>query len=148
MLKSLVAQQDVLESRWGEVEGLCAGAPRTLVHGDFQARNLRVRTGPAGATLVCFDWEMGGWGVPGADLASRRADPDPAAYAAVVRGHWPDVGPETVARLARVGKLFWVLAATDWTACELPNGWPESPMHHLRVYEARQENFLRGLGEA
>jgi aminoglycoside phosphotransferase (APT) family kinase protein len=144
-LESLVALQDALESHWGQVAGLCEGAPRTLVHGDFKAKNLRVRPGPAGAALLCFDWQTAGWAVPAADLASQ-ADRDHAAYEAVLRCHWPDVRPETLQRLAKVGRVFRALAATDWAARELADGWPEGPMQKLRGYAARLAEFLRSHG--
>ena len=42
--------------------------PRTFIHGDFAPKNMRVRAGPGGSTLLCFDWGSAGWGVPAADL--------------------------------------------------------------------------------
>ena len=49
---------------------VCAGMPRTLVHGDFIKRNLRVRPGPAGPRWCPIDWEFAGWGPPAVDLAA------------------------------------------------------------------------------
>jgi thioester reductase-like protein len=40
--------------------------PRTLIHNDFNPRNLALRPGPV---LCAFDWELATWGVPQHDLA-------------------------------------------------------------------------------
>src|SRR5262249_55908333 len=67
---ALLDELDRLESRWPEVELACEGLPRTMVHGDFRPKNVRVRGRDANATLFALDWEMAGWGVPAADLAA------------------------------------------------------------------------------
>ena len=139
-LCSLAARLDLLAARWGEVEQFCDGLPRTLVHGDFTRKNLRVRTGGGGLTLLPFDWgETAGWAVPAADLGSP-ARPDLDAYGSVLRDH--GAGPQDLRRLASVGKVFRYLAAIDWAARGLPRERPEESLTRLRIYEAR----LAGLG--
>ena len=42
VLLDLLSKLDMLEARWGEVADFCDTLPRTLVHGDFVSRNLRI----------------------------------------------------------------------------------------------------------
>jgi aminoglycoside phosphotransferase (APT) family kinase protein len=62
--------------------------PQTLVHNDFAARNIKVRNGQAGTTLLPFDWEKAGWGIPAADLEYLE-QADLAMYWSVVHRSWP-----------------------------------------------------------
>src|SRR5438552_7639352 len=87
LLRTVAGHCDALEARWEEVEECCAAMPRTLVHGDFVVKNLRVRDGPTGPELLIFDWELAGWGVPAADLAQfvgSTASPDLDVYCSVL----------------------------------------------------------------
>ncbi len=43
--------------------------PRTLIHNDFNPRNLAFRRNPHGLLLCAFDWELATLGVPQHDLA-------------------------------------------------------------------------------
>jgi hydroxymethylglutaryl-CoA reductase (NADPH) len=52
--------------RW--VRSLCAQRP-TLIHNDFNPRNLIVRDSPWGPVLCAFDWELATLGPPQRDLA-------------------------------------------------------------------------------
>jgi hypothetical protein len=90
VLESIVSKCEFLESRWRQVEELCAGFPQTLVHGDFTAKNLRVQTGRAGVALLPFDWEMAGWGVPAADLAQSARPAKKGNFSAHpdIFGYW------------------------------------------------------------
>jgi thiamine kinase-like enzyme len=92
--------------------------PRTLVHGDFVGRKLRVRGGPDRGELVPCDWESAGWGVPAIDLAQASvqakrfaAAPDLAAYASLLRAYGCGVSDEVVFRVSVCGKVFRCLAA-------------------------------------
>ncbi len=44
VFRNIAAHLDALESLWGELEEICDVMPRTLVHGDFVNKNLRVRS--------------------------------------------------------------------------------------------------------
>jgi hypothetical protein len=44
-------------------------APRTLIHNDFNPRNIALRREPAGLRLCAFDWELATLGIPQRDLA-------------------------------------------------------------------------------
>jgi hypothetical protein len=154
VLENIVSQCEVLESYWSQVEGFCAGLPRTLVHGDFNEKNLRVRAGRAGIALLPFDWELAGWGVPAADLAQSArlgrgrfaANPDVPTYWSVVREHWPSVDLQTIQQLANCGKLFRALAAINWRARNLSYEWVEWTMGHIRIYQAELIDAIQALG--
>jgi hypothetical protein len=43
--------------------------PRTLIHNDFNSRNVALRSTPGGPRLVAYDWELATLGAPQRDLA-------------------------------------------------------------------------------
>jgi aminoglycoside phosphotransferase (APT) family kinase protein len=122
--------------------------PRTLVHGDFIKRNLRVRPVETGPDLLPFDWEDSGWGVPAVDLAWRPlgASADLIAYWEVVRHHWPGVDLPTVRRWAALGTLFRSLAGADWDAPKLATPWVQKGVMRLTIYQDALADALRALG--
>lgn len=66
--------------------------PRTLIHHDFNPRNLALRGGPGAPRLCAFDWELATLGIPQRDLAELLCfvlDPAPARadVARLVEGH-------------------------------------------------------------
>jgi len=150
ILWNILAQYELLESRWSEVEKLCDNIPQTLVHGDFVAKNMYVRTSEDGIDVLPFDWEMAGWGLPAADLAqsppsSKRfsANPDIAVYGTMVRNFWPDVEIQTLRRLAKFGTLCRLLAAIEWTAQSLAYEWVQRPISYMSVYQSRLAETIR-----
>lgn len=54
---------------WGRLEAL----PRTLIHNDFNPRNLALRRTPQGPRLVAYDWELCTVSVPQRDCAELLA---------------------------------------------------------------------------
>jgi ATP-binding cassette subfamily B protein len=112
-----------LESRWDRIEARCDAMPHTLVHGDFVAKNCRVREASTRELeLVAFDWETAGWGAPAVDLASNAfgihgVGLDRKVYAAAMRDAWPGLRQRDLERAARIGDAQRVVAATRWS-CE------------------------------
>jgi thioester reductase-like protein len=53
-------------SQWAPALG---ALPRTLIHNDFNSRNVALRNAPAGPLLVAYDWELATIGAPQRDLA-------------------------------------------------------------------------------
>ena len=152
-LDSLLARFDQLDEHWDSLEDASTGLPSTLVHGDFNGKNLRVQSSPAGARIVAFDWEDSGLGVPNTDLAQVvttscriSASPDLATYLAVVRERWPDCDRANVERLATCGAVFRALAVIEWDAHHLAHDWADSFVPNLRLYEAELGHALRQLG--
>ncbi|HKZ78299.1 MAG TPA: aminoglycoside phosphotransferase family protein [Pyrinomonadaceae bacterium] len=155
-LRSVLSQFELLESHWGEVNRLSHSIPRTLVHGDFVAKNMVVRSNKAGMALLPFDWENAGYGVMITDLAQSpplstrfSANPDIATYWAVVRNYWPDVEIHALKRLANFGTLLRLIDAINWIAQSLAYEWVQEPMSKIEVYESRLAEVIRavGLGE-
>jgi len=152
ILRTILAQYELLESRWGEVELLCDNIPQTLVHGDFVAKNIYVRTDEEGSNVLPFDWEMAGWGVPTADLSQAPpssthfcANPDITEYWAIVRNFWPDLEIQILRRLARFGTLCRLLAAIEWAAQSLASEWVRRPMGYMSVYQSRLADTVRAM---
>jgi hypothetical protein len=119
VLESIVSRFDVLEACWSKVERFCDSMPKTLIHGDFQGKNLRIRHDQSGIGLLPFDWEMSGWGAPAADLAQGiRQQVDLAIYWSVVRHFWPHLEVRDIQRMANLGSIFWELSTISWKS------WP------------------------
>ena len=143
VLDRVLAQFDFVESRWEGIEDACRKMPRSLVHGDFAERNLRIRRGDAGLELVAFDWEVAGWGLPPVDLA----DADLRLYASAARDLWSSMDFETMLQMVSVCKLLrGGLAASNWTVPSLATEWVEKPILNLSIYQMRIRENLQALG--
>src|SRR5439155_1548683 len=125
-LDVLVARFDELDEDWDRLARACTGLPPTLIHGDFNGKNLRMQASPQGLQVGAFDWEDAGWAVPGVDLAQAvdpschiSASPDLATYWAVVRERWPNCDQTDIERLATCGAVWRALAAITWEAHHL-----------------------------
>ena len=143
VLRGILSRYEKLEQNWPQLEVLCRGLPRTLVHGDFVGKNIRIQKGSLGLTVRIFDWESAGWGIPVVDLAQAQPDagrvsanPDIHAYWVAVQGRWPTLDLDTVERLAHVGTVFRLLAAIGWVATGLESGSVQRTIGHLSVYES------------
>ncbi|HEU5323465.1 MAG TPA: phosphotransferase, partial [Methylomirabilota bacterium] len=154
-LDVLVAQFDQLEEHWDRLEQACRGLPPTLVHGDFNGKNVRVQATPTGPRLVVFDWEDAGRAVPSVDLAQvvstgckMSASPDLPTYWSVVRERWPDVARADVERLAACGAVFRALAVLTWDANHLAHPWANAFIPTLQMYADEMAHALRQLGWA
>lgn len=139
VLESVASQCDVLESRWSQVERFCEGMPRTLVHGDFVPKNVRVRTDQSGVALLPLDWETAGWGVPAADLVRV----DLVAYRSTVRQSWPRLDIRDIRQMANFGRIFRWLAAVSWASESLEYERIERPMRSMRICEAGMADAIQ-----
>jgi hydroxymethylglutaryl-CoA reductase (NADPH) len=77
-------------SWWAELERM----PRTLVHNDFNPRNIALRRD---GRLVAYDWELATVGVPQRDLAELLAFVLPASVGAGAVDHHLEVHRESLA---------------------------------------------------
>jgi hypothetical protein len=141
-LLNVLAAQDRIESRWSSVERACAGVPKTVVHGDLQPKNVRVREETSGLALYAFDWEMAGWGIPAADLVlnsrgSEMIQVDPEIYLSELGGQWPSIDAATIARLSTVGYLLRRIAVIDWQSMQLD--------FDVTVMQLLHQDVARGL---
>jgi Phosphotransferase enzyme family len=140
VLESVISQCNVLESCWRKVERFCDRMPQTLAHGDFTAKNIRVRNRQSGSALLPFDWEMAGRGTPAADLTYLE-QADLAIYSSVVRPSWPYLEVQDIEQMANLARIFRGLVAIGWGIWPLEEisweNWPSS--YRLPEYEARNE---------
>jgi hypothetical protein len=159
VLEAILSQGYLLESRWNRVVELCSRYPRTLVHCDFGSKNLRVRCSTAGVSLVAFDWEMAGYGIPAPDIAEpsgrglprrRVGDDSPDSelvdYWEVVRESWLGLDLDAIKELAEIGAVFRSLVAISWESESIGRGW--WPIEELHGYHADLAVALQHLGFA
>jgi hypothetical protein len=157
VVKAILSQGYFLESRWNCIEKLCYRFPETLVHCDFARYNLRVRPGATGISLVAFDWEMAGHGIPAPDLAeasgrgvprwrvnSQLPDFELVDYWSVVQTSWPALDLTAIKQLADLGAVFRLLAAISWESESIRRGY--WPICELRWYEVALAVALAQLG--
>ncbi|HYT82489.1 MAG TPA: ATP-binding cassette domain-containing protein [Gemmatimonadales bacterium] len=152
-LDRLLAHFEQLDEGWTRIERASTGLPPTLVHGDFNGKNVRVQASPQGARLVAFDWEDAGRGVPAVDLAQVidpscriSANPDLASYWSLVRTRWPECDQADVERLAICGAVFRALAVISWDAHHLAHPWANGFLPNLQMYAAELAHALDRLG--
>jgi hypothetical protein len=155
VLSAVLGQFDRLESAWPRLERACAAFPVTLLHADFQPKNLRIRDSGGDPELHPIDWETAGWGVPAADLARllRRGPVSHVAapvYAETIREHLPQLDLAAIERLSVIGVVFQSLAGVDWSCAELhfdSAAWLIEPINTMRLYHARIHDALDSSGE-
>ncbi len=154
-LDVLVARFDELDEDWDRLARACTGLPPTLIHGDFNGKNLRMQASPQGLRVGAFDWEDAGWAVPAVDLAQAvdpschiSASPDLATYWAVVRERWQHCDQADIERLATCGAVWRAVAAITWEAHHLARPWADAFIPNLRLYEAELTHALDRFGWA
>jgi hypothetical protein len=156
-MRTVIAQCDVIEAHWEELEKFFEGWPRSLVHGDFVIKNLKLRNGVADPALLVYDWEMSGWGVPATDLAQslgRCASPDLETYCAALKQDSPGRGNDAASpsgdlrRLADYGRLLRLVDKIYWDTVSIGGNTREfliRPVLTLRDYEPQLTDALRVL---
>jgi aminoglycoside phosphotransferase (APT) family kinase protein len=154
VLRAIVRQCDIAESHWGDVEEICGQLPRTLIHGDFAPKNMRLRTGAGAPTLLPFDWGSAGWGVVAADLVQAGPDgrwnywasPELAVYADAVREWSGGVGVRELDAVAAVGKMFRCLVCVRLSAEAFTTPWVERSARNMSIYRAEMADALCDVG--
>ena len=125
VLEGVLASTELLASRWDEVESCLRTIPRTVVHHDFCPDNLRALHRDGGVSVLPFDWEDSGWGVPAIDLAQLPGHPvysvmpDLEAYESIVRQTWSHVDQHEIRLLGEFGAVFRLIAELHWEAWRL-----------------------------
>jgi hypothetical protein len=143
VLDDMLRLLDEVAGYWPEIEAGCAPMPLALAHGDFAERNIRVRLDPAGVRLLAYDWEVGGWGLPGVDLV----DVDLAAYRAAVCDVWPSIEVEDLRRFAHLGQLLrGGIVSTSWASESLTTHWTRDVLLEFPHYARRIHRALDALG--
>ena len=141
VFRNVAAHLDELESLWGELEEICDVMPRTLVHGDFVNKNLRIRDAATGPVLLVFDWEFAGWGVPAADLAQfidRAASPDLSLYCSISNREQLHLDLRDIQAVAACGNLLRMVDQMSWATTDQEFVFPTrlvKAISLLRSYE-------------
>ena len=140
ILKSVLAKMETLEANWGNLVKFCQDFPQTMVHADFQPKNIRIKQGATGDVLCVLDWEMAGWGLPAVDLApshgmSSSSEVDLTVYLTIAREFWHNLDMPTLRFAVHVGLVFRRLAATYWSSTELSYPWVEKPVLSMEIYQ-------------
>jgi aminoglycoside phosphotransferase (APT) family kinase protein len=139
-LRALARRLQQVESHWAEVEERCAPLPRTLVHGDFTRKNVRVRDD---REVLAMDWEVAGVGIPGPDLLYA----DTAVWGESITAAWRDVDTPSLSTILKLGHLFrGALAPIDWRSFSLSSRWGVNAMADLRLYHERLAATMQELG--
>lgn len=143
LLRAATRRLDVIDAAWPQVVDGLDELPQSLVHGDFVRKNMRLRPGVDGPSIVAFDWEMGGWGVPLVDLGSI----DLGAYLSEAGPFW-GADSARLERLADLGRMFGLISAIGWEVPYLESPWLHRPMNRIAVYHARLGSVLVRLAPA
>jgi hypothetical protein len=138
VLDSILAHLNTLENGWHEVETFSDRMPHTLVHGDFVAKNIRIRSRAGATVLLPLDWETAGWGIPGPDLR----DVDPFRYWQSVHLVWTDLQFSDIQRLVHTGHLFRLLTAICWDSAGLGHNWIIKVMGRMTSYQVETEKII------
>jgi hypothetical protein len=145
-LSELLSICGEIEERWSVLEDICAAGPRTLAHGDFVKRNLRVRREQGADALVALDWECAGVAAPAADLELLILHPPLVLpYLSAIERFLPGLSGERISELGRIGVGLRLLAAVDWATAWLECSWPQTGMAQLRTYEPSIRAWARSL---
>jgi len=131
-----------IDAQWHRLERVCARFPRTLVHGDFVEKNMRVWRRRGSTELLALDWETAGWADPAADLWQLAGSPLLEHYCDVARAHGYDVDYDHAGDLAAVGVVFRWVAGLDWASQHLAYPWVERALGDIDFYVRRLDAAL------
>jgi Phosphotransferase enzyme family len=152
VLAAIATHCEVVESHWSEIARSCETLPRTLIHGDFAPKNMRIRSTPHGLALLAFDWGSAGWGMVAPDLAQVEpssgrwdywASPDLATYSSIVQDRWPHVSFQDIRRLAVIGQIFRCLVCVSLSAPSFATQWIEEAARNMAIYEGEIADAVR-----
>lgn len=141
-LDPLLRALDALEARWPEIEARCEGVPRTLVHGDFVRKNMRLVAGSSGPELLVFDWEFAGLGFPGQDTGRVGR----SHYGDALRAWWTGIDEIWLDRLFETGWIFRVMAQIRWASTGLCLPGSHYAVRSLQKYGCNLDAWMRDRG--
>ncbi|MGY1737100.1 phosphotransferase [Geodermatophilus sp. SYSU D00684] len=137
-----------VRSQWDEVSAFCATMPPTFVFGDFKDDNVRVVDGAGGPTLIGFDWNEAGWGVPALDVLTfeaHRTAPLLSEYLPIVSARWPEMTAERIRLLGVVGEIFRCGASMRWELQRLEWPWTQTAMARLRYHNDWMDRCIQAV---
>jgi hypothetical protein len=141
ILRKIISDCDLVESKWSQMMSICNGIPRTLTHGDLKKSNACLRNNNGTSELIVFDWETAGIGIPTTDVAKAKVDIN--AYWVCIRDFFPNLEYQDVQKSAEIGKLLRCLAGINWEAQSLAYEWISESIKIMNLYHVRIANALR-----
>jgi hypothetical protein len=114
-------------SNWESITLLYECLPHCVIHGDFKSKNIHLRSDPQQTSVLVFDWEYAGWGIPGIDM--WRLDED--EYLNAVKDHWPQTDTNTIRELKLLGSIFRFIDSYFWEVQRLHH--PIHPISKLKL---------------
>jgi hypothetical protein len=142
--QALLGHLDVIENGWPHVVRACTSAPQTLVHGDFNPANVRVRDEGDSAHLLVIDWAWAGAASPAADIAVIPGGRgELRAYYEILREAWPSLAWEDIERLHRIGRIFRLLQYVQWESISFAYPWIERAQRNMAEYERALHGLLQ-----
>jgi hypothetical protein len=142
VLKSVISELDNLETRWDKLDQFCEVIPSTLLHLDFNPKNVFVRSTTKELTLLPIDWEVAGWGIPAQDLVGAEIN----IYRSVVRDEWPDLSIHAIQRLANIGTLFWFIRKIYFYSYQIQNGKVDWSVNRIRQLNVDVPHLIQAAG--
>lgn len=127
-LRSVEAQLRDLHHVWTHLEAACHDMPRTVVHGDVQAKNLLVS---AEGDLLVLDWEHCVTGDPSCDLSPCL---DPQAYRERAVEAWPWLTRCRLRRMVDAGAVLRMIDAIAWENRRLDSPRWRKALRHMEAY--------------
>ncbi|MFN3587084.1 MAG: phosphotransferase, partial [Moraxellaceae bacterium] len=122
---------------WPEIEAL----PRTLIHNDFNPRNIAFRQDGDGLRLCAYDWELATLHLPQRDLAELLAFTLNTPFGAEEINHYVELHRRELARHAGVAidaqqwRRGYTLAVCDLLVSRLPLYLMAHTFRHYRFME-------------
>ncbi len=148
-LKAAMHLCNGVASHWDDLQEFCETLPKTLVHGDFVVKNIRVRQSEKGLEILPFDWDCGGWGTPLIDLAQACGDtasPNIKTYLETLADQGQDFNFRSARQLTNYATILRCVAAISWVAPFLEVDWLPTSIYKLRVYSARLAREINAAG--
>lgn len=139
LLSELVGQCKVLQRRISEMQSVFDSMPKTLVHGGFYGKNVRVGWREDRQVILAYDWESTGWGCPAVDLAFV----DPELYRTHCSAHGLDVSLSTLRDVAVFGRMLWVVKAIPGERKTLASPWLDRVMSKLAYYRDEMNRAMQ-----
>jgi len=149
VLTKILAYCDLLDAHWGTIEAIQKAMPHAAVHGDFVIKNVCIQEGAAEPTLLVFDWELSGWGVPGTDLAQfvgRVASPDLEVYCEGLRREKIELDLHAIKRAAACGNLLRLVNNVSWATLLLEFVSHEFLIKPIATLQVDEPKLARALG--
>lgn len=150
LVERMMSQLEELQRKWDEVMAYCEHIPSTLVHGDLNVSNVRVRRTEHKCRMVVIDWEKAGWGVPAIDLSQlggqMSISPNLRLYQSLIQASGMTLSIENIERLAHLGAIFRLISGIRWATRCLLTHWVEEGIWDLEYYEPRVARWMERTG--